>query len=353
MGRRIPREQDWNREYTVSGIFTNKGTTPITNLHFTYWENLTSPGDLSPGLVNPGAQTKGAYPLIKQSWSWLTPGVWVPHGPFSKTFNYHIDITGTDSTGSNYPVVSTQPFVVIVTVSKAKRFAASQAAALAICALALGIAASAAAAGIITAALAVPLGIGAGAAAAGSAAAGAVALDPPVPDPNFRTRVPLPSSTPLDLRADLRALAQQLDTLIQVPAIELAKSTMQSRLLGASQAAADEWVAVHRQDLVDATAHQRALSAAAQGVLTSAISELGRIAGGLEAVLPNIRHNMLILGFPHDVANSANLSVDQVAALDIFARSTEVAYPTGDLLASLHEATKALVSFVGTLAVPA
>ncbi|MFE3758834.1 hypothetical protein ACFXO9_31405 [Nocardia tengchongensis] len=337
---------EWNREYTVAGTFTNKGTTPISNLHLTYWENADSQGDLSPGLVAPGAETKGAYPQLKQNWSWLTPGIWNFHGPFSKNFFYHIDITGTDATNTSYPVVSTKPFLVIVEVSNAKRLAAATAASQAVAAIALGAASAAAAAGIVTLPAATALGVLAGIAAGVSATAGAVALDPPEPTPDFQTRVPMPVPVKTDAGTHLSAVGALLDTLTEIFAIELAKSTMQSRRLGAARANAKEWIAVHTQDLATATTRQRALADASPGLLASATTQLAPVARDLESAYTNIRHNMLTSGFPTAVATSANLRADQLAMLDVLARSPEVGYPTADLIASLQEATTSAVSFV-------
>jgi hypothetical protein len=128
---------------------------------------------------------------------------------------------------------------------------------------------------------------------------------------------------------------------------------MQGRLLGAEQADAQDWVAVHQQDIATATARQRGLAATVDSLLTSAITELAPITTRLEAAYPDIRQRMLADGFPADVVTSSNLSADQAAALDILARSTEVAYPTGDLIASLRDAARALANFVDTLTLPA
>jgi hypothetical protein len=185
--------QDWNREYSVAGIFTNRGSTPLNGVHCQLRGNASSPGEVTPGRVEPSESVRVAYPLLKQTWSWLTPAVWVVHDSFVKTFTYAVDIDAQDELGHSYPRTRMEPLPIVVQVSAAKRGSAIAAISAAADAVALTAAAALFLAGVLTAPVCAELLVATGIAAGVSAAAGAVALDPPTPDPDFRRRVELPA----------------------------------------------------------------------------------------------------------------------------------------------------------------
>ena len=343
-----PFSADWNREYTVSGVFTNQGTTPLEEVHFTFWENNTSPGDVSPGLLGAGQSTPGAFPLIKQSWSWFTPGVWVVRGPTTKTFLYHTDITAKDQNSHPYPLVTSATHIVTVNVSLAKLIAGSTAmagAAYAVVLLALAAAAAASVIGLFGPAE--TLLAASGIAYAAASIAGAVALDPPVPDPGFRQRVLLPDPISPDpsFPQELRPLVLLLQTIGQVFSIRLLMSTMEGRWLGALAANEVAWALVQAQDFVQARTGLTQLAMTAPALYTSALPGLQPLVQQVMPTLDQTRQNLLVQGIPLALIQGSTLTPDILGGLNLVVRSTELAYPTVDPFASLADAVRLTTQF--------
>lgn len=340
-----PTVRDWNREYTIAGTFTNKGNTPLDDVHFLLFENASSPGDITPGHVEPNATTRGAFPQIKQSWSWLTPAVWTPHDKPNKSFVYIVNIDAKDEQGHSYPTITSAPLLILVKVSGAKRLAAAIALEAGVTAVALTVAAATFFAGIITAAIGASLLVAAGIAAAVSAASGALALDPPAPDPNFRQRTPLPARETAPALGNLSPLAALFLTIKHVMTLEEAKSVIESRRLGAVQAGDPRWAALHAQDLSEAVPRQIAAIAEVQSSKPAAISGLLQIMGVIPPdVLTSQRHQLLVSGIPPSFLIQAPLPADQVAALMPLVQSADIAYPTPDVIAAIEETVANLVA---------
>ena len=340
-----PMAAEWNRDYDVGGALTNKGTTGLVNVQYAYWEDSTDTGDHVVGPLNAGQSAPGTFNNLKKDWSWLTPGIWNPHGPFAKTFKCTVVVTADDGSGNPYPPMTTSPFVVVVQVSAAKRLAASQAAGQAAAAIALGIAAAAAALGIFTAGAAVALGIAAGVAAGASAAAGAIALDPPEPDPEYRSRI-----TPLvpDVNIpELPSLARFLHGQLAVPTIEATKSLIEGRLLGAIAADDAEWIAIHRGDLTEAGVLQQSLATEAAAAMAPALAELASVIEGLAALEPG---TLAALAKPQaweGIVETAGVPQSQIDQLQTLFEVSPDSVP--DLAESFESSTTSLVGFAATL----
>jgi hypothetical protein len=335
-----PLDADWNRDYAVAGTFKNEGTTPLSDVHFSFFENSTSPGDASPGFVGAGQSTRAAFPVLRQSWSWITPGVWVVHGPASKTFLYRVEITAKDQNGHPYPLVNTDTHLVTVRVSAVKQVAGGVAMGGAIVAAALLAAAVAAAATIIgLLGPAEALLVAAGAAYAAASIAAAVALDPPAPDPNFRQRVLLPAAPEPDptVPPDLRPLVVLLNTVGHVAALNLLMSTIEGRWLGALAANETDWALVQAQDFAHARSNLAQRAATAPTLHAQALPGLLPIVQRLLPVLGKARQDLLVQGIPSALVRGSTLSPEVRGGLNLVAHSTELAYPDVDPVAALAE----------------
>lgn len=311
-------------------------------------ENTTSPGDVSPGFLGAGQSNKGSFPQLKQTWSWFTPGLWIVRGPRSKSFSYHIDITAKDENGHTYPLVSTIPLLVIVEVSGAKATAGALAegsAASAVVLLALAAAAVASLVGLFGPAEA--LLVAAGAAYAVASGAGLVALDPPEPDPAFQQRVFAPDAPRPDFAfpPDLRPLALLLKTIGQVMSISTLLSTIEGRWLGALAANELNWAQVQAQDFSQARTTLAQRAASAPKLYANAVPGLLPIVQPLLPSLNQARQNLLVQGIPSALLQGTALPPEILGGLNLVARSTELAYPTVDLFASLAEAVRLTTQF--------
>src|SRR5205823_5711728 len=187
-----------------------------------------------------------ATDTIKKDWKWFLEGIWVVKGPTFKKFTYRASIAAKDVDGNPYPPVSSVNLVIFVNVPKWKRTAG---------AMAMGAAASAAAM-----AASIILIVAAAGAYAAASLAGAVALDPPVPDPNFRSRIPLPRKRRVSASAPDRDLIEVFRLMEQIMAIQLAKSLMEGKRLGALAAGDDTWVDRHARDIQSAKLVQKRLA---------------------------------------------------------------------------------------------
>jgi hypothetical protein len=213
---------DWKATYMVEGKLVNAGKfakvsiTSLelseensTNATFSRTTQLTSPGEIDPGI-----SVSVVSSSLSQDWRWISTFDYSQTGPLSKQFAYTIDFTFKDQFGNTFPLADDGarlflfgPLNVTVSVSEEKRNHQVSAnnefwagALFTAQALALGVGAALAALDPYTAALAAGLAIGA--AAASAAAAGfnaaaqgdsAAANDPIQPDFNLRSYAERPT----------------------------------------------------------------------------------------------------------------------------------------------------------------
>jgi hypothetical protein len=325
-----PRNETWKEEYVASGIFTNKGGTKIQDFAVTIFEDAANVGATNHALVAPSQSVPGATPPIKKDWQWFVPGVWVVKGPLHKTFHYKALISAKDVTGNPYPTTASADLIVFVNVSKLKRTSG---------AYAMGAAASAAAM-----AASIVLIVAGGAAYAAAAIAGAVALDPPEPDPNFRERIPLP---PLgDVPAGQEHNVIRLFRLGErVMLIELTKSLIEGRRLGALAEDDQGWVETHAQDLAEARALQRSLATEIGGLARAAKQEVLALAP--QDMRPE-RRRLQATGLTTALANQMQLPESLRSGFDALLRS-DVALPDPDIAAAIDETVAAVTEFARDL----
>ncbi|KAF7173342.1 hypothetical protein CNMCM5623_005594 [Aspergillus felis] len=346
----ISSTQDWNREYVVGGIFTNKGSTPLNGVHCQLWENASSPGEVTPGRVEPNESVRVAYPLLKQTWSWLTPAVWVVHDSYVKTFIYVVDIDAQDELGQSYPRFRSKPLPIVVQVSSIKRAAAITAFSAASDAVVLTAVAATFFAGIITAGLGAASLIAAGIAATVSATSGSVALDPPTPDSNFRRRVELPAREAAPNIGDISDLAALLLGIKNFMELELAKSSIEGRRLGALQANDPRWAALHSEELNKAIKLQLDAIKEVQSLRPTAVTGLAQVIRDVSpTTLASQRREMLVSGIPLSMLHGSSLTPEDIARLNVLVQSPDVAYPNPDGIADLHTLVSTLVSLIATL----
>jgi hypothetical protein len=231
-----PQRVAWNASYNPSGRLTNRAKTTLTDVRLQRWEGDSGAGDVHVYSVAPGGSAHAPFGDLKQSWSWLTPGVWVPRGPFEQTFTYTVDISAYDQFMNVYPTATSSTKSVLIEVSQAKRFAAATAAGETAAAVALLIIAAGFFAGFFTAAIgAVFVAAAAGAYGLASISA-AVAQDPPEPDIEFTDPVRLiPPAIPESVLHDpiVGPLGELLGLVGWFAAADLVSSQIEGRRLGA------------------------------------------------------------------------------------------------------------------------
>jgi hypothetical protein len=338
-----PRNELWKEDYFASGVFTNKGGSNIQDLAITILEVFedrpnflleeANLGSTEHGLVEPSRTALGAVEPIKKDWQWFIPGVWVVKGPTHKEFRYKALISGKDVNGIPYPSVTSGEARVIVNVSKLKRTSGG---------LAQG-AASAAAALMATKVL-----FFAGAAAYGAAAAaGLVALDPPEPDPNFLSRIPLPPLGDVPSSGPGRNLIRLYRLSERIMNIELTKSLIEGRRLGALAAGDAASVEMHRQDQVAATALQRSLADEVRALETPAKQELvTQVPSGTE--LRREREQLKTSGLSKELADQMQVPAEHRAGFDELLRS-DVALSDLDLVGTVDATIAPLAEFADSL----
>ena len=337
------RNETWKKDYFVSGEFTNKGGSNIQDLSITIFELFEEPenfllheanlGSTEHAVVAPARSAPGAVPPITKEWQWFVPALWIVKGPTHREFRYKALISATDVNGNPYEPVTPVQLRVIVNVPKIKRTAA---------AMAMGHAAAAAAL------LATIFFAGAAAVAyAAASAAGAVALDPPEPDPNFRAHVPLPPLGDVPAVGPERNLILLFRLSERIMQIELTKSLIEGRRLGARAAGDEQWVNNHAQDLIAATAMQRDLANDVRRIQPQAHEDIQSHSPSSDEVARE-RDRLKASGLSTELANRMQLAADQRPGLDALLRS-EVAVSDGDVVLSVEAALAPLTEFVDSL----
>jgi hypothetical protein len=328
------RNEEWSKDYVVSGSFTNRGGTPIQDLSITIFEDsAANVADTSHPLVLPMQTVKGATDTINKDWKWFINGVWFVQGPLYKKFQYRAQMTAKDVDGNSYPVVSSSDLVIYVNVPKWKRTAG---------ALAMGAAASAAAM-----AASVVLMLGAGAAYAAAAVAGAVALDPPVPDPNFKEHIPLPGLKSVSSKGKDQEIIRIFRLVEQIMSIHLTKSLIEGRRLGALAAGDDSWVIAHANDLFAATLMQKQLTQEVLALGPDATgSALDLIPFGTD--LKATRASQMIAGLTTNDTANLDLSASQLREFNEVIQSDIVATEP-NIEASIKDTLDALAGYIDSI----
>jgi hypothetical protein len=328
-----PVNEVWKEEYAIAGVFTNRGGTPIHDFEVTIFEDVANVGSTSHGLVEPSQSVPGATAPLKKDWQWFTPGTWVVKGPTYRMFRYRALISAKDISGNPYPQTTSADLIVYVNVSKEKRTAG---------AFAMGAAFSAA-----VMAASIFLIIAAAAAYGAAAAAGAVALDPPEPDPNFRDRVPLPPLGDVPAAGPERNVIHMFRLGERVMLIELAKSVIEGRRLGALAAEDQVWVETHTQDLAAATALQQSLVDDLRDLAPQAKQDvLALVPPGTD--LRPAREQLKTSGLTPTLAAQMQLPQELESGFDALLRS-DVALPDPDIIAAIDDAVSAITEFAETL----
>ena len=305
----------------------------IVPAEVTIFEDSANVSSTSHALVAPVQSVPGATDTIKKDWKWFLEGIWIVKGPTFKKFTYRASIAAKDLDGNPYPPVSSVGLVIFVNVPKWKRTAG---------AMAMGAAASAAAM-----AASIVLIIAAGGAYAAAALAGAVALDPPVPDPNFRSRIPLPRKRRVSAGAPDPDMIEMFRRIEQVMAIQLAKSVMEGKRLGALAAGDDAWIDRHARDIQSATLLQQRLAREAADLAPRARQ------AALAAIPPgtNLRAQRAAQqasGLTPSLARQARITTSLRPGFDAVLRS-DAAAPDPDIAAALDEMLAALSEFADSL----
>lgn len=338
-----PRNELWKEEYVVSGAFTNMGGFNIQDLAITILEVSEDPANLllheanlgstEHALVQPSRTAPGAVAPIKKEWQWFIPGVWVVKGPTHREFRYKALISAKDVNDVPYPSVASSELRVIVNVSKLKRTSGS---------FAMG-AASAAAALLATIFLAA-----AGAAAYGAAAAaGAVALDPPEPDPNFLNHVPLPPLGDVPSSGPGRNVIRLYRLTERIMNIELTKSLMEGRRLGALAAGDAASAEMHEQDQAAATAMQRNLADEVRGLEEQAKKEIvAQVPSAIE--LRREREQLKTSGLSKELADQIQVPAEHRPGFDALLRS-DVALSDLDVVGTVEASVVPLAEFAESL----
>jgi hypothetical protein len=310
-----PRNAMWKDDYVVTGALTNKGGSDLQDVSITLFEVFVDPANLvheanlgstEHHAVAPSRSALGSIPPLKKDWQWFIPGVWVVKGPLHREFRYRALISAKDVNGIPYPPVTSADLRIIVNVSKLKRTSG-----------AFSMGAAAAAAGMLASFI---LAVAGAAAYAAAAAAGAVAVDPPEPDPNFLTRIPLPPLGDVPASGPDRTVALFYRLGERVMQIELTKSLIEGRRLGALAAGDTASVEMHRKDLVAATALQRQLVNEASALEGQAKVDIAAaVPPGTD--LRQERQELKAAGVTSELAKRAQIPAEHRAGLDELLRS--------------------------------
>jgi hypothetical protein len=328
-----PQNQVWNKDYVVSGKFTNKGGTQIQDLSITIFEDNANVSNTPFGLVTPSQTVPGATSSIKKDWGWFIAGAWVVKGPLHKDFHYRASISAKDASGTPYPVTTTADLLVIVNVSKLKRTAGAYA-------MGTAIAAAGMAASIV-------LIEAAAFAYAAAAIAGAVALDPPVPDPNFRARISLPRLGSVPKTGDQRAIIRFFRLGERVMRLELTKSLIEGRRLGAVNAGNQEWIDTHARDIEAATSLQLRVIKEANDLADEARRQAAALVPpGTD--LRTARLSQQASGLPPSLAARLKLPKVQRAGFDALLQS-DAALPNPDIARAIDDAASSLLALAEAL----
>lgn len=324
-----PRNETWKEEYVVSGTFTNSGGTNITDFGVTVFEDAANVGTTNHTLVTPSQAVPGATAPIKKDWQWFIPGAWIVKGPLHKEYHYTVVVSAKDVAGTPYPPTTFAELRIFVNVSKIKRTAG---------AYAMGMSASAAAM-----AASIILLAAAAAAYAAASLAGAVALDPPEPDPDYRNQIALPPLGQVPAAGPDQKIIRLFRLGERVMGIELAKSMIEGRRLGALAADDEAWVAIHDQDLADATLLQKELIAEAADLGPSVRQDvLTHVPAGTD--LGPERMRLHAEGLTLALAQEMGLPDDLRPGFDTLLRS-ELEIPNPDIDRAVADSLQALVEF--------
>ena len=125
--------------------------------------------------------------------------------------------------------------------------------------------------------------------------------------------------------------------------IELAKSQMEGRRLGASAAGNEEWMEIHVQDIAAATALQRQLANEARNLAPQARQDVLALVPEGTDLRPE-REQLKASGLTTALANQMHLPTELRPGFDELLRS-DVALPHPDIVAELDNAAKALADF--------
>ncbi|MCO1602008.1 hypothetical protein [Desulfosporosinus nitroreducens] len=338
-----PRNRPWKEEYSVSGTFTNKGGFNIQDLAITIFETTEDMGSImgeanqgstEHGLVMPSREVTGATGSLKKEWQWFIPVVWVVKGPIYKDFRYKALISAKDVNGNPYPPVTSAELRVTVIVSTPKYLAGQFA-------MKAAIAAAVFAASIIMAA------VGAAAYAAASVA-GAIALDPPEPDPNFQGRILLPPLGEVPASGPNRNVIRLYRLSERIMRIELTKSLIEGRRLGALAAGDAQWAENHKQDLAAATALQRSLANEVRGLEPQAKQDImALVPPGTE--LRHAREQLINSGLTTELAEQMQLPEEHWSGFDALLRS-DLALADTDIVGTVGATVAPLAEFADSLA---
>ncbi len=322
-----PQNQAWKEEYTVSGTFTNKGSTKIQDFAVTIFEDAANVGTTNLNLVLPAGTAPGATTPIKKDWQWFVPGVWYVKGPLYKEFHYKALMTAKDVVGNPYVPTNSADLIVFVNVSKIKRTSG---------AYAMGAAASAAAM-----AASIFLIVPAAAAYAAASAAGAVALDPPEPDPNYQERVPLPPLGSVPSTGNTRNLVLFFRLSERVMLIDLAKSSMESKRMGALAHDDDAWVQIQAQDIISATTEQHDLITQIKNLAQTVKTDWAAL---MPPDIVPARLQLKSTGLTDDLANQMGLPQVLRPGFDMLLRS-DVALTNPDIPASVDDILAQMIEY--------
>jgi hypothetical protein len=338
-----PRLEQLKEDYFVSGTFTNKGTSDIQDLAITIFEvtvddfgmirGESNLGSTEHGIVAPSHSAPGATPPNKKDWQWFLSVVWVVKGPIYMDYLYRAVISAKDVHGNPYPSVTSAELRVTVGVPNHKWLAGKFAQATAILAAVMLASIILAAAGAV--------------AYAAACAAGAVALDPPEPDPNFRDRIPLPPLGDVPASAPGRNVILLFRLSERIMRIELTKSLIEGRRLGALAAGDTQWVETHAQDLAAATALQRSLANEVRALEPQAKQDIqALVPPGTD--LRSAREQMRTTGLAIDLADQIQLPAEQREGIDSLLRSN-VALPDADIVETIDATFAPLTEFADSL----
>jgi len=299
----------WNRDrYTPTGILHNNAD--FATLTFTpvlsQIDRGTAAAPLPPGRYTPpggGSYTIAPhgtanvpFPTIQQNWPWFDRATLYPFGPYTRGFDYSVDITGTDYPFGNRYSAASETRYVNVFVELMKTNEEGLALSLQILAILYGLV------GLYYEPL---LAVAAGCEAAAMAATNG-ALDPPEPDPDYLTLVPfqLTKATGPSPSALLASL------FLQIAETPQTLSAIESKIMGANADNSAEGLALQHRSYVDAI---RKMNAAAQQLEKALPASLQEIHARPEVNEKNmqIAREIFAKGVPDSVLNamrSAKLS---------------------------------------------
>ncbi len=290
-------------------------------------------GSTEQGLVAPSRTAVAATPAIKKDWKWFIPVVCIIKGPIYLDHLYRAVILATDENGFPYPPVTSAEVRVTVGVATHKWLAAK---------FSQGAAATAA---ILIASI---VGAAAGAALyAAAVAAGEVALDPPEPDLNFRALIPLPPLGEVLTTGPDRNIMMLARLSERIMRIELAKSFIEGRRLDVVAANDSQWVQVHADSLVAATALQRSLADQVRDIEAWAKQDIQTLIPP-GADVRQVRLNMQANGLSADLADRMDLPTNQRDGIDALLRS-DLAVESVDIIEAFDAAVEPLTSFTEQL----